>query len=142
MTAAYPSCNAVTYVWRFAATVVLLICAMLSGCSTLVPMDVTGQGSPGAVAESTLQPGDKLVVKLKTGDIVNMTLMSAQDGIVSGTSELDGAPVSIEADRIASIERREFSKSRTALVVAGVASAVLIPPILEFFRFILKGVSL
>jgi hypothetical protein len=115
---------------------------MLSGCSTLVPMAVPGQSSVAAVTQSLPQPGDKLMVKLKTGDIVKLTLMSAQDGIVSGTAEPGGAPVSFETDRIASIERREFSKSRTALVVAGVASAVLIPPILEFFRFILKGVSL
>ena len=107
-------------------TVLCLIVCMIGGCTTLhpianAPSDLSQHFSDGGV----LQPGDRVIITTVAGATHHLRIRSVRDGVIYG--DHDSVPYS----EIASIERRDFSATKTTIlvvvilgVVAAIASAV------------------
>jgi hypothetical protein len=105
--------------------VVILCCTSLVACTTLSPIPVRPQNEAGSADVGVAKPGDKLVVKLKAGEVVEMTLVSVQAQEITGSLTAQGKQVTIQTSQIASLERREVSMGRTAIFL-GAALTVLV----------------
>ena len=106
--------------------VVCLIVCMTGGCTTLhpianAPSDLSQHFGDGGV----LLPGDRVVITTVAGARHHWRIRSVRDGVIYG--DHDSVPFS----EIASIDRRDFSVTKTTIlvvvilgVVGGIASAV------------------
>ena len=103
-------------------TVLCLIVCMVSGCTTLhpianAPSDLSQHFGDGGV----LQPGDRVVITTVAGAKHHLRVRSVRDGVIYG--DHDSVPFS----EIASVDRRDFSATKTtilALVIAGLVGAI------------------
>ena len=103
-----------------------LIVCMISGCTTLhpianAPSDLSQHFSDGGA----LHPGDRVIITTVTGVAHHLHIQSVRDGVIYG--DHDSVPFS----EIASIDRRDFSATKTSIlvvvilgIVGGIASAV------------------
>lgn len=96
-----------------------LIVCLICGCTTLhpianAPSDLSQRFGDGGA----LQPGDQVIIKTVTGTKHGLRVSSVSDGVIYG--DHDSVPFS----EIASIDRREFSAAKTALLVVGIAGIV------------------
>jgi hypothetical protein len=101
------------------ALIVLCVTVCLIGCTTLhpvanVPGDLSQQFNDGGA----LHPGDRVVIRTVGGARHELRVMSVRDGVVYG--EHDSVPF---AD-IASIDRRETSAVKTAVLVGVILGVV------------------
>jgi len=99
-----------------------LIIAM-TGCTTLRPITTDQANLPQRIAtEELLKPGDHVVIKTKDRQTYEFDVTS------SGAGSIDGKHQSIPIDQVVSIQKRELSGKKTALlfvsIVAGVALTV------------------
>jgi hypothetical protein len=90
-----------------------LIACMLGGCTTLQPIanapsDLSQHFGDGGV----LKPGDRVVITTTSGAKHKFRVRSIHDGIIYG--DQDSVPFS----EIASVQRREISAPKTAVLVA------------------------
>jgi hypothetical protein len=99
----------------------LIIC-MIGGCTTLhpianAPSDLSQRFGDGGV----LQPGDRVIITTLAGAKHRFRVRSVRDGVIYGDRD------SVAFSDIASIDRRDFSSPKTAIlvvVIAGVVGAV------------------
>lgn len=99
-----------------------LIVCLTGGCTTLQPIanapsDLSQHFNDGGV----LQPGDRVVITTTSGAKHQFRVSSVHDGAVFG--DHDSVPFS----EIASIERREYSGTKTTIlvvVILGVVGAI------------------
>ena len=102
--------------------VLCLIVCVISGCTTLhpianVPSDLPQHFSDGGV----LQPGDRVAITTVAGARRLLRVRSVRDGVIYG--DHDSVPFS----EIVSIDRRDFSATKTAVlvvVILGVVGAI------------------
>jgi hypothetical protein len=97
-----------------------LIISMLCGCTTWnpianVPQDLSGHFGDGGV----LKPGDQVIVTTVTGIQHKLRITEVRDGIIYGDHD------SVPFAEVASIERRDFSKTKTAVLITAVAVVVV-----------------
>ena len=99
----------------------LIIC-MIGGCTTLhpianAPSDLSQRFGDGGV----LQPGDRVIITTLAGAKHRFRVRSVRDGVIYGDRD------SVAFSDIASIDRRDFSSPKTAIlviVIAGVVGAI------------------
>jgi len=103
---------------------VVVCCSSLCACTTLNPVTVSPQNEAINADVDVAKPGDQLVVKLKAGSALEITLVSVQDQVITGSLAGQTKQVSIPMNEIASLERHEVSKARTAIFL-GVALGVV-----------------
>ena len=102
--------------------VLCLIACMVGGCTTLhpivnAPSDLSQHFSDGGV----LQPGDRVIITTVAGARRHLRIRSVHDGVIFG--DHDSVPFS----EIASIDRRDFSATKTTIlvvVILGVVGAI------------------
>jgi hypothetical protein len=102
--------------------VLCLIVCMIGGCTTLhpitnAPSDLSQHFSDGGV----LQPGDRVIITTVAGARHHLRIRSVRDGVIYG--DHDSVPFS----EIASIDRRDFSATKTTIlvvVILGVVAAI------------------
>jgi hypothetical protein len=105
-----------------ALIVLCLIVCMIGGCTTLhpianAPSDLSQHFSDGGV----LQPGDRVIITTVAGAKRHFRIRSVRDGVIYG--DHDSVPFS----EIASIDRRDFSATKTTILVVvtlGVVAAI------------------
>jgi hypothetical protein len=103
-------------------TVLCLIVCMIGGCTTLhpianAPSELSQRFSDGGV----LQPGDRVIITTVSGAMHRFRIRSVRDRVIYG--DHDSVPFS----EIASIERRDFSTTKTTIlvvVILGVVAAI------------------
>ena len=102
--------------------VLCLIVCMISGCTTLhpianAPSELSQHFSDGGV----LQPGDRVIITTVAGARHHLRIRSVRDGVIYG--DHDSVPFS----EITSIDRRDFSATKTTIlvvVILGVVGAI------------------
>jgi hypothetical protein len=106
--------------------VLCLIVCMIGGCTTLhpianVPSDLSQHFGDGGV----LRPGDRVIITTVAGAKHHLRIRSVRDGVIYGDND------SVAFSEIASIDRRDFSATKTTIlvvvilaIVGGIASAV------------------
>jgi|SRR5271167_2469222 len=105
-----------------AFVVVCLIVCMIGGCTTLqpvanVPSDLSQHYNDGGV----LQPGDRVIITTIKGAQHHLRIRTVHDGVIYG--DHDSVPFS----EIASVYRRDFSATKTTIlvvVILGVVAAI------------------
>jgi len=105
-----------------AFTLMCLIVCMIGGCSTLhpivnAPSDLSQHFGDGGV----LQPGDRVIITTVKGVQHHLRIRSVHDGVIYG--DHDSVPFS----EIASVYRRDFSATKTTIlvvVILGVVGAI------------------
>jgi hypothetical protein len=100
-------------------TVVCLIVCMIGGCTTLhpianAPRDLSQHFSDGGV----LQAGDRVIITTVAGAKRHLRVRSVRDAVIYGDHE------SVPFSEIASIDRREFSATKTTILVVVILGAV------------------
>jgi hypothetical protein len=103
-------------------TLLCLILCMTGGCTTLhpianAPSDLSEHFGDGGV----LQPGDRVIITTVAGGKRQLRISSVRDGVIYG--DRDSVPFS----EISSIDRRDFSATKTTilvLVTAGLIGAI------------------
>jgi hypothetical protein len=99
-----------------------LIVCMLGGCTTLQPI----ANAPGDLSQhfndgGVLQPGDRVIVVTTKGVQHHLRVSSVHDGVIYGGHD------SVPFSEISSVERREYSGTKTAIlvvVILGVAGGI------------------
>jgi hypothetical protein len=102
--------------------VLCVIVCMIGGCTTLhpianAPRNLSQHFSDGGV----LQPGDRVIITTVAGAKRQLRIRSVRDGVIYG--DHDSVPFS----EIASIDRRDFSATKTTIlvvVILGVVAAI------------------
>jgi hypothetical protein len=106
--------------------VLCLIVCVIGGCTTLHPI----ANAPSNLSEhfsdgGALHPGDRVTITTVAGAKHHLQIRSVHDGVIYGDHE------SVSFSEIDSIDRREFSATKTTIlvvvivgVVGGIASAV------------------
>jgi hypothetical protein len=102
--------------------VLCLIVCMIGGCTTLQPV----ANAPGDLSQhfgdgGVLRPGDRVVITTVAGATHRFRVASVHDGVIYG--DHDSVPFS----EIASVQRRETSAPKTAIlvvVILGIAGAL------------------
>lgn len=102
-----------------AFTVLCLIVCMIGGCTTLhpianAPSDLSGHFGDGGV----LQAGDRVTITTVVGAKHRLRIRSVRDGVIYG--DHDSVPFS----EIASIDRRDFSATKTTILVVVILGVV------------------
>ena len=101
--------------------VLCLIVCMISGCTTLhpianAPSDLSQHFSDGGV----LKPGDRVVITTLAGAKHELRISSVRDGVIHDDHD------SIPFSEIASVDRRDFSASKTTVLVVAIAGVVAV----------------
>jgi hypothetical protein len=96
-----------------------LIVCMVGGCTTLQPVanapsDLSQHFNDGGV----LQAGDRVVIKTSSGVTHRFRVRSVHDGAIYG--DHDSVPFS----EIAAVERRQFSGTKTTILVVAILVVV------------------
>lgn len=107
-------------------SIVVLCCSSLVACTTLNPVTVSPQNEAASADEGVAKPGDKLVVKLKAGEVMEITLVSVQAQEITGSVTGQPKEVTIPMSEIASLERREVSKARVAIFVGAALTIIAV----------------
>jgi hypothetical protein len=102
--------------------VLCLVVCMTGGCTTWhpianAPSDLSQHFGDGGV----LQPGDRVIITTVAGARHHMRIRSVRDGVIYGNDD------SVPFSEIASIDRRDFSTTKTTIlvvVILGVAGAI------------------
>jgi hypothetical protein len=99
--------------------VLSMIVCMIGACTTLHPI----ANAPGDLSQrfgdgGVLQPGDRVIITTVTGVTHRLKIRSVRDGVIYG--DHDSVPFS----EIASVDRRDFSAAKTAIVVVIVLGVV------------------
>jgi hypothetical protein len=102
--------------------VLCVIVCMIGGCTTLhpianAPRNLSQHFSDGGV----LQPGDRVIITTVAGAKRQLRIRSVRDGVIYG--DHDSVPFS----EIASVDRRDFSATKTTIlvvVILGVVAAI------------------
>jgi hypothetical protein len=96
-----------------------LIVCMTGGCTTLhpianAPTDLSQHFGDGGV----LQPGDRVIITTVGGATHHLRIRSVRDGVIYG--DHDSVPLS----EIVSIDRRDFSVTKTTILVVVILAVV------------------
>jgi hypothetical protein len=102
--------------------VLCLIVCMIGGCTTLHPI----LNAPGDLPQhfgdgGVLQPGDRVIITTMNGVRHYLRINSVRDEVIYGDHD------SVRFSEIASVDRRDFSASKTAIlvvVILGAAGAI------------------
>jgi hypothetical protein len=98
-----------------------LIVCMLGGCTTLQPVaNVPGDLSQHFGDGGVLQPGDRVIITTVAGTKHQLRIRSVRDGVIYGDH------YSIPFSEIASIDRRDFSATKTGILVAVILGVVAV----------------
>ena len=102
--------------------VLCLIVCMIAGCTTLHPIANAPSDLPQHFGDGgVLQPGDRVIITTVAGARHSLRIRSVHDGVIYG--DHDSVPLS----EISSIERRDFSATKTTIlvvVILGVVGAI------------------
>lgn len=101
-----------------AFTVLCLIVCMVGGCTTLQPVrNVPGDLSQHFGDGGVLQPGDRVVITTTSGVKHQFRITSVRDATIYGDHD------SVPFGEIAVVERREYSGTKTAILVVVILGA-------------------
>jgi hypothetical protein len=96
-----------------------LIVSMVCGCTTLQPVaNVPGDLSRHFDDGGVLKPGDRVIITTTSGVKHKFRVNSVRDGVIYG--DRDSVPFS----EIASVQRRETSAPKTAILVVVILGVV------------------
>jgi hypothetical protein len=119
-------CWSMTLRTTFDRLMVIACCASLIGCTTLNPVDLSRlsvgastEASPSGNAES-----DSVLIEMKDGRKFEARLERVSESSVEIILCEGGAMETLQRNEIASIGRREFSPTKTVILVAGVVLGV------------------
>lgn len=96
-------------------TAVILIAAMLAGCHARQRLDIPGVAPPRPDAAS-VQPGNHVKIKLRSGKIVSFTVAEVRSDQLVGTK---GQQVDYQS--MTRLERTHLAVGRTIVLVVGLA---------------------
>jgi hypothetical protein len=99
--------------------VLCLSASMISGCTTLHPIanapnDLSQHFNDGGI----LKPGDRVIITTVAGAKHEFRISSVRDGVIYGHEE------SVPFTEVASIDRRDFSATKTTILVVAIAGVV------------------
>jgi hypothetical protein len=106
----------------------ILILVLFSACTTMKKVE---QPTDAAIAEG-VEEGDVILIHLKGGRRFTMEVESVEKDAISGVWPNNGKTYRVGFDRIASVEREEFSLLNTLAAIGGaylLAGAVAIAAI-------------
>ena len=96
-------------------TIILLTVISLAGCTSMRPMDVA---EPGFVEQ--FEAGDHLVVHEKSGRVVDMTFVRADEGTLYGSWYGNGlSTVEVDIDQVLRVEVEKIFGGKTTAAVFG-----------------------
>jgi hypothetical protein len=100
---------------RFSLIVIIIIC---TGCTTLQPIE----GSPAELRQrinsgDLLKPGDRVVIVASDGKSHRFAIKQVDAGLIQGRTE------SVPIEQVVTLQRRQFSRVKTAALVIGIGLA-------------------
>ena len=94
-----------------------IIC--LAGCTTLEPVEGTANELQGRISSGgLLEVGDRVSIVTSDDRTHEFRIRAIRDGVIQGTSD------SVLLDRLVTLQKREFSRAKTCLLVGGVVLGV------------------
>jgi hypothetical protein len=94
-----------------------IIC--LAGCTTLEPVEGTANELQGRISSGgLLEVGDRVSIVTSDDRTHEFRIRAIRDGVIQGTSD------SVPLDRLVTLQKREFSRAKTCLLVGGVVLGV------------------
>jgi hypothetical protein len=102
-----------------ALLVFCLIVSMVGGCTTLQPVaNVPGDLSQHFDDGGVLKPGDRVIITTTSGVKRKFRVSSVRDGVIYGDRD------SVPFGEVASVQRREASAPKTAILVVVILGIV------------------
>jgi hypothetical protein len=110
----------------FKVTVCALVCFSMIGCSTMnVVSDWKATSDQGNSQQGkSLQIGDEIVVTLESGSSQRMTFSAIESDALIGYAENSAEQSRLPLNAIVRVEKKQFSSSRTILLVLGIAAGL------------------
>jgi hypothetical protein len=91
----------------------------LAGCTTLQPIEGTSNELQGRISSGgLLQAGDRVSIVTSDDRTHEFRIRAIRDGVIHGTSD------SVPLDRVVTLQKREFSRAKTCLLLGGIVLGV------------------
>src|ERR1035438_5394075 len=91
----------------------------LAGCTTLQPIEGTANELQGRISSGgLLEVGDRVSIVTRDDQTHAFRIRAISDGVIQGKS--DSVPVA----QVVTLQKREFSRAKTCLLVAGIVLGV------------------
>jgi hypothetical protein len=92
---------------------------VLAGCTTLQPIEGTSNELRERIGSGgLLKVGDRVSIVTRDDRTHEFRVLAIRDGIIQGTSD------SVPLDRLVTLQKREFSRAKTCLLVGGIVLGV------------------
>jgi hypothetical protein len=91
---------------------------LIAGCTTLRPIDASPTELRQQISSGgLLKPGDRVVIVAADGKAHRFAVKSIDAGLIRGRSD------SVPIEQVTTLQRRQFSRVKTAALVIGIALA-------------------
>jgi hypothetical protein len=91
----------------------------LAGCTTLQPIEGTANELQGRISSGgLLKVGDRVSIVTSDDRTHEFRIRALGEGVIQGTSD------SVPLDRVVTLQKREFSRAKTCLLVGGIVLGV------------------
>jgi hypothetical protein len=91
----------------------------LAGCTTLQPIEGTADELQGRISSGgLLEVGDRVSIVTSDDRTHEFRIRALSEGVIQGTSD------SVRLDRVVTLQRREFSRAKTCLLLGGIVLGV------------------
>jgi hypothetical protein len=98
---------------------VLAAIISLAGCTTLQPIEGTSNELQGRISSGgLLEVGDRVSIVTSDDRTHEFRIRAIRNGVIQGTSD------SVPLDRMVTLQKREFSRAKTCLLVGGIVLGV------------------
>lgn len=113
-------------------TLLILISFSIASCYN---MRVVAEGRDAVQLATTgtadgLRVGDRLLITTSNGEQIKIRVKAVEPDAILGNTDGQAQPVLIPHEKIARIERKEFSGKKTYLIIGTLSGLVVIPVIL------------
>ncbi|MGC2032347.1 MAG: hypothetical protein WA642_20180 [Steroidobacteraceae bacterium] len=91
----------------------------LAGCTTLQPIEGTADELQGRISSGgLLEVGDRVSIVTSDDRTHEFRIRALGEGVIQGTSD------SVPLDRVVTLQKREFSRAKTCLLLGGIVLGV------------------
>ena len=91
----------------------------LAGCTTFQPIEGTAKELQGRISSGgLLKVGDRVSIVTSDDRTHEFRIRALGEGVIQGTSD------SVPLDRVVTLQKREFSRAKTCLLVGGIVLGV------------------
>lgn len=99
--------------------IVLIAVTSIAGCTTLRPIEGTPTQLQQRISSGELlKTGDRVAIVTTDAKWHQFSVTGLSAGLIEGRAE------SVPVDQVAALEKREFSRAKTLILVAGIVLAV------------------